>query len=86
MGHLDCLGAEQASRPLGWHCMLAPLIALVAILLIAGMYLLPTLVAARRNHHNALAIAVLNIAVGWTVLGWLVALVWAFTSRPANRS
>lgn len=42
-------------------------------------YLFPTLVALGRGKKNSLAIGVLNVLLGWTFLGWVVALVWAFT-------
>lgn len=49
------------------------------IALIVCAYLLPTLIAASRGHHNLLAIGMLNLLLGWSVLGWIVALVWACT-------
>lgn len=52
----------------------------VTICLILALYLLPSFVAAYRVHHNAVAIIVLNILLGWTVLGWVGALVWACTA------
>lgn len=42
------------------------------------LYLLPTLVAHIREHDNAMAITMLNVAGGWTVVGWIVALTWSF--------
>lgn len=45
------------------------------------LYLAPALVAADRRHPGRKAIAVLNLLVGWTGLGWLAMLVFAF--RPA---
>jgi hypothetical protein len=48
--------------------------------LFAALYFLPALVAALRNHHQATAIGVLNLLAGWTVLGWVLAIVWAFTA------
>ena len=48
-------------------------------------YFIPAIVAAIRRHHNAMAIGVLNLFGGWTVVGWLIALVWAFTSPPRPR-
>ena len=38
-------------------------------------YFLPAFVAGMRGHQNAAAIAVLNLFLGWTFLGWVVALV-----------
>jgi len=43
-------------------------------------YFLPAIVARVRGHHNVNAIAVLNFFLGWTVLGWIGSLVWAFTA------
>ena len=44
-----------------------------------AIYLLPSLVAAARGKINSSAIFVLNVLLGWTVLGWIIALVWACT-------
>lgn len=41
------------------------------------LYFLPSIVGRRKN--NALAIFVLNLFLGWTFVGWVVALVWACT-------
>jgi len=55
------------------------------IFAIAGViYLAPTLVAAERGHPNAGAILALNLLLGWTVLGWIGALVWALTGSAAR--
>lgn len=52
------------------------------VLFIVGLfsYFLPALVAGARNHHNSGAIFALNLFLGWTFLGWVVALVWGFTA------
>jgi hypothetical protein len=57
---------------------------LVFYLLILS-YLLPAIVAAVRRHHNQNAIFILNVLLGWTFVGWVVALVWAATYvEPRN--
>jgi len=43
------------------------------------VYLLPYIVAGSRRHHNRAAIFALNLFLGWTFLGWVIALVWACT-------
>ena len=43
------------------------------------LYFLPFVVAVNRGHKNATAIFVLNLFLGWTMIGWVVALVWSFT-------
>ena len=52
---------------------------LVLLAFAAILYFLPALVALRRGHHNRNAIFVLNLFLGWTLLGWIAALVWANT-------
>jgi ABC-type transport system involved in cytochrome c biogenesis permease component len=47
--------------------------------ILCATYLLPTLVALFRKKQNTVAIAALNFLLGWTFLGWVVALVWALT-------
>ena len=39
------------------------------------LYFLPTLVA--RDKPDLLAIFLVNLLFGWTVIGWFVALIWA---------
>lgn len=45
---------------------------------IALIYLLPTLVAWRRKSPNLFTIFLVNLLAGWTVIGWLLPLWWAF--------
>lgn len=52
---------------------------LIFIVLLA-LYFVPSMVAAERKHHNTSAIVVLNLFLGWTLVGWVVALVWANTA------
>jgi hypothetical protein len=44
---------------------------------IIGMYFLPSMLAYRKR--NVRAIVALNFLLGWTVIGWIVAFVWALT-------
>jgi Superinfection immunity protein len=48
--------------------------------LLIGGYFLPAIIAGGRKHNNAGAIFVLNLFLGWTFVGWVIALVWAFTN------
>ena len=41
------------------------------------LYLLPTIVALVREKHDAVSIFLLNFFLGWSVIGWIIALVWA---------
>lgn len=43
------------------------------------VYFLPVWVAAWRGHQSKAAIGFLDIFLGWTVLGWVIAMVWALS-------
>jgi hypothetical protein len=47
-------------------------------------YLLPAIIAKCRNHHNRGAIFVLTLLGGWTLVGWVVAMVWAMLRQPTR--
>jgi len=51
-------------------------IAMIVTLIVCA-YFLPTIVAVIRNKSNKLAIFVMNLFLGWTFIGWVVALIWA---------
>jgi hypothetical protein len=44
------------------------------------LYFLPAIVASCREHHNKSAILALNLFLGWTFVGWVIALVWSLTN------
>jgi hypothetical protein len=52
---------------------------IVAVLL----YFLPTVVALIRGHLSALAIFLLNLFLGWTLIGWIIALIWSCTGNTS---
>lgn len=53
---------------------------LVASLL---LYFIPTIVAVKRKHLQKIPIILINILLGWSLIGWIVALIWAcMESKP----
>lgn len=48
-----------------------------------SIYFLPAIIAYHRNRPNAGAIFALNTFLGWTLIGWVGALVWSLTSPPS---
>jgi hypothetical protein len=40
-------------------------------------YFLPSILAAARSKRDLVPIVVLDLLLGWTAIGWVVALVWA---------
>jgi hypothetical protein len=59
------------------HPLILIIIAVVLAPLVVTVYFLPSYVAWRRDHKNTPAILALNALLGWTLVGWTVALVWA---------
>ncbi len=53
------------------------IVMVVGFLIVGFMYFLPTVIAAGRRKRNAGAIFVLNLFLGWSLIGWVLALVWA---------
>ena len=53
---------------------------IVIYLIGAAIYFAPTFVAFHPEHHNKVAIFAFNLLLGWTVLGWALAMVWALTA------
>jgi hypothetical protein len=41
------------------------------------LYFLPTIIALARNKRDTTSILLLNLFLGWTAIGWVIALVWA---------
>lgn len=39
------------------------------------VYLVPSIVSQRYQHPKHTAILILNLALGWTIVGWVVALI-----------
>lgn len=49
----------------------------VSLLISAVLYFLPTVIALAGHRRNTPAIFLLNLLLGWTFIGWVVALVWS---------
>lgn len=57
-----------------------------AVILALALYFLPTIIAAARQHPNQWPILFVNLLLGWTILGWLGAALWAIsgTGSPSG--
>ncbi len=52
----------------------ATILMLMAVVVI---YMLPTLIAFGREHPRRQDLAVANILLGWTLIGWVAVFLWA---------
>jgi len=57
----------------------------VIVIIIATLvgYSIPSIIAVQDKKRNRSAIIALNMLAGWTLVGWIVALVWALTKEKA---
>jgi hypothetical protein len=57
-----------------------------AFLIVFGLYFLPTVVAFSRRVVNRGSVAVINVFLGWTFIGWVIALAMALRTSTVPRS
>ena len=55
--------------------------AFILFLVALGLYFLPTIVAVSRKVPHMGSVVVINLFLGWTFIGWVVALAMAVRSR-----
>ena len=54
----------------------------VEVVFALAIYFLPAIIADHRKRHDILTLALFNACMGWTVVGWLLALYWAHVPNP----
>lgn len=78
----DAFGCCKDAMP--WYDSIIPSIAATALSFVLPLlYLFPAYVAFRRNAESKWAVFVANIFLGWTVILWLVCLIWS-TMMPVE--
>ena len=61
--------------------------AVVAGVVFVILHFWPTIVARHRNHPSSGGILALNLFLGWTLIGWVVALAWSLNgAKPSGSS
>ena len=55
---------------------------LILVSVFLTIYFLPTFVGVSRKVDRQPAIFLLNLFLGWTFVGWVIALVWAVAEKP----
>ena len=58
------------------------LVGLLPALVVLILYLVPTFIAHIRDAEAYGKIFLLNVLLGWTVIGWLAALIWSLRAKP----
>lgn len=85
----DEANADQGDTDVRIHgSWLAGLGALAIIAIAIGCFIalaihfIPTIIAIARRKRNAVWIFLVNLFLGWTVVGWIWALVWSLMTEP----
>lgn len=63
---------------------IAALGAFIGILILIGLYFVPTIVGASRKVVNIGSVLAVNLLLGWTLIGWAVALAMALRTNPPH--
>lgn len=87
-GDPDVAKKETSSDKEGSGAAAAGGLACMLVWIVGGamLYFAPTLIALLRGHPNMAPIIVVNFFLGWSLIGWVVALAWAFTAQERHRA
>lgn len=55
-------------------------IGITTILMLIIPYFIPSIIAFSKKHYNATGVLLLNLFLGWTLIGWIAALIWSFSN------
>ncbi|MFU8814618.1 MAG: superinfection immunity protein [Pseudomonadales bacterium] len=50
-------------------------------MMLLALYMIPSIIAYSRRHQSRMAIVAVNVLLGWSLLGWIVAFVWSLTGN-----
>lgn len=59
---------------------------LLGLALSLVIYCLPLMIAFYRGHEKYTTIFLLNLFLGWTMVVWVVCLIWALLGAPSRRA
>ena len=62
------------------------LAAILVLLFVIAVYLIPTIIAFARGHASKWGIGVLNIVLGWSLVFWVVALIWSLSNKGQSQT
>ena len=57
-------------------------VTVIELILVAIIYMLPTLIAYARDIPARQLITVINIILGWTLIVWVICFIWALSAQP----
>lgn len=57
------------------------LMVIIPVILFLSVYFIPTFIAIKSKHINKTGIILLNIFLGWSFVGWVIALIWSVMKK-----
>jgi hypothetical protein len=54
---------------------------LISVFLMSTVYFIPMGIALLRKHNHTLSITLINFLLGWTIIFWIVPLLWSMSSN-----
>jgi hypothetical protein len=57
---------------------------ILMLIVVIVIYILPTLIAFGREHPHRQDLLVLNLLLGWTLIGWVGVFLWATLARAED--
>ena len=80
-------GPEPEPEPVPVGEFVVGLVGLVVLVVVlGGLYFLPTVIAMNRKAKRSAGIALLNLFLGWTLIGWVGALIWAVSDNTTGHT
>jgi len=58
----------------------------LAAVIVFVMYFLPAIIAFMRGHASRWGILLLVLFLGWTAIGWFIALIWSASSGGSTQN
>jgi hypothetical protein len=58
---------------------------MLIILLFGIVYFMPWLIGLNRGVNSLIALLLVNLFLGWTVIGWIVCMIWAVAGQTRSQ-
>jgi hypothetical protein len=78
---VDTAGDMADSGVTGWS-----FIKFILLMLFIGIYFIPFSIAQSRHCNSRFGVFCVNLLIGWTLIGWFAAIIWACASPVRERT
>ncbi|MFK5912987.1 MAG: superinfection immunity protein [Woeseiaceae bacterium] len=60
--------------------------AIIILIIVVYVYFIPSFVATKRGHSAVNGIIFVNLIAGWSLIGWVVCLIWAYSNSESKNT